>query len=211
MAYHGSVRKVLCSKLVLLQCVFNMISSVVCSLGLFSLLFAHLSTGPYEWWHPNVLGVIVGSSLFVSPTLVMILAPAGLPEAVDKRWFWVVRPTDLRPWQRRLMPFCRDHPRLRIGWKRHLACGLCISTVMIPIPLGIAYALAGPDGKLATWHAIWFNIAFETVLAVPCTVLGLLGFSMEPNYLRAKRLLSTDPNKCKRLWGRIKGCIRLLF
>ena len=59
------------------------------------------------------------ATLFVSPALVMILAPAGLPEAVDKKWFFVLRPTDLTPWQRTLMPFLGvTNPRLRRGWYR---------------------------------------------------------------------------------------------
>ena len=212
MPYHANVRAVLLSKMCILQLVFNMTSSVVCSLGLFSFLFAFLETGPYEWYHPNCLGVIVGSSLFVSPALVMILAPAGLPEAVEKKWFFVIRPSDLQEWQRRFLPFLGTHPKLRRGWYRHLVCGLCISTIMIPIPLLLAaLVFSDADGKFPTWRLIWFNIAFETVLAVPCTGFGLLGFAMEPNWLRVKAEMSMHENKCKRLGYLILGCIKLFF
>ena len=81
MSYNGTVGQVLRSKMLISQLIFNVISSVVCSLGLFFLLFAFLDSGPYEWYHPNCIGVIIGSAVFVSPMLVMILAPAGLPEA----------------------------------------------------------------------------------------------------------------------------------
>lgn len=209
--YHADVGKILCSKLLMMQLIFNMFSSIVCSLGLFSFLFAFLDWGPYEWYHPNCLGVILGSSFICSPTLVMILAPAGLPEAVDKKWFFVLRHSDLTPWQRWLMPFLAMNPCLRKGLVRHLVCGLCISTIMVPVPLLLAaFVFSDASGKFATWELIWFNIGFETVLAIPCTAFGLLGFAHEPNYLRVRATMSMHPNQCTRLYRRIIGCIKLL-
>ena len=72
------------------QVAFNALSSVGCSVLLFYLLFVVLVVPPggqllvYHWTNPNLIGVVVGSALIVSPTLVMILAPAGIPEAVRK-------------------------------------------------------------------------------------------------------------------------------
>ena len=85
---YGSPWKVLCSPFVLGQVAFNALSSVGCSVLLFYFLFVVLVVPPgdpllvYHWTDPNLVGVVIGSALIVSPTLVMILAPAGMPEAV---------------------------------------------------------------------------------------------------------------------------------
>lgn len=85
---YGSPSKVLCSPFVLGQVAFNALSSVGCSVLLFYFLFVVLVVPPgdpllvYHWTDPNLVGVVIGSALVVSPTLVMILAPAGMPEAV---------------------------------------------------------------------------------------------------------------------------------
>lgn len=198
------------SKFVLMQVVFNIMSSFSCSLGMFYLLFGILSSGPYQWYGPNCLGVIIGSSLIGSPLLVLLLAPIGIPEAVDRELFFVVRPADLSSWQLRLMPFLGTHPLLRRGVIRHVLIGLCVSCITIPVALLLAFALTDSSGSFTTWNLIWFNVAVVTFLSIPITVFGLLGFAMEPHFLRVKQLMSTDPNMCKRLAHRLCGCIRLL-
>ena len=80
---YGTVSSVLRCRFVLLQCVFNVVSSIVCSLFMFWLLFAFLSEGPYPWTSPNLVGVVIGSAALVSPALVMSLAPMGIPEALN--------------------------------------------------------------------------------------------------------------------------------
>ena len=42
------------------------------------------------------------------------------------------------------------------------------------------------------------------------TLFGLLGFAMEYNYVRVEDTMSKHPNKCKRLYYRILGCLKLL-
>ena len=64
---------------------------------------------------------------------------------------------------------------------------------------------------IPTWRLIWWNIAFETALAVPCTALGLVGFAMKPNYERVMDTMSMHPHPLKRIGYRIIGCIRLFF
>ena len=142
----GSIKQVLLSVFVLLQVAFNCASSIVMSLGLFTFLFAYLSSGPYEWYHPNAIGVIIGSAVFVSPALVMSLAPAGIPEAVEKGWFFVIDPADCSPRMLRLMPFLSPHPCFRKGWCRHLALGLWLSILYIPIPILLVRFVVSTDG-----------------------------------------------------------------
>lgn len=214
---YGSPWQVLLSPFVLGQLVFNAISSVACSVGVFYLLFAVLVVPPgepllvYHWTSPNCIGVVVGSALVVSPTLVMILAPAGIPEAVDKGWFFVVRASDCPPWMLRFLPFLRSHERWRRGMLRHFVLGLQLSLLFIPVPLVIAWKLvADADGNMTTWTLIWFDLVFETVLTVPCTLFGLLAFAMQGNYERVKETMSEDPHAGRRLAKRIVGCLRLL-
>lgn len=179
--HYGTPLEALLSPFVLGQVAFNCISSVGCSVGLFYLLFVVLVVPPggslliYHWTNPNLIGVVVGSALIVSPTLVMILAPAGIPEAVDKGWFVVVRPRDCPPWLLRAAPFLGTHERWRRGMLRHVTLGLMLSMVFIPVPLLIAvYGVADDEGNMSTWTLIWFDLVFETVLAIPCTLFGLL-------------------------------------
>lgn len=62
-----------------------------------------------------------------------------------------------------------------------------------------------------TWALIWFNLVYETILAIPCTMLGLLAFSMEYNYDRVKRTMSMHPRPVRRAYLRIWACIKLFF
>ena len=224
------------SKFTLIQVVFNAITSVVMSLLLFWLLFALASQGPYEWWHPNIVGVILGSVLLVSPSLVMGLAPAGMPEAIEKGWFFLVDPADIDPRMVRYMPFLADTERMKFGLLRHITLGLWLLPAFLAVPLLLSYfVMANEDGVgdclpcprpappaltphpvrspqyLQTWELIWFNIAFETVLCIPCTVLGLLAFSLEYNYARVRATMSMHPHPGKRAVRRIVSCIKLYF
>ena len=220
---YGTPMQVLTCKFVIAQVVFNAVSSVICSVLLFYLLFVVVPVPPgdplkhYPWWNPNCVGVIIGSVLIVSPTLVMILAPAGLPEAVDKGWFRVVRYEDCPPWLLRVFVFLGPHERWRRGLLRHVTLGLTLSTLFIPVPLLLArYVVADSAGYMPTWTLIWFDLTYETILTFPCTALGLLAFSMEPNYERTKAVMSTagatQANPVKRLLNRVfVGCLRLLW
>ena len=63
---------------------------------------------------------------------------------------------------------------------------------------------------------IWFDLIFETLLALPCTAFGLLGFAMQPNYERTLAVMSTpgatQKHPVKRLLHRVFiGCLRLLW
>jgi len=217
-AYHGTVRQVLTSKFVLMQCLFNMLSSVACSVALFYLLFVVAVVPPgdplltYKWHDPNLIGVVVGSSLFVSPTLVMVLAPAGLPEAVEKKWFYVLRPADVPRPLRLLLPYLGTHKCWRIGCARYLCLGIVQSIIFIPLPILIAYyAVADKQGNMSTWTLIWFDLIYETILTIPCTLGGLLGWSMQHNYDRVVATMSTHPKPLPRLGYRIINCFKLLF
>ena len=236
-SHYGSPLQVLTSKFVLAQMVFNVISSVVCSLFLFYMLFVVFVVPAgeplliYAWTDPNLIGVVIGSVLVVSPTLVMILAPAGLVEAVEKKWIPIVRYADCPPWLLTICPFLGAHERWRRGMRRHVALGVMLSSLFIPVPLVLArFVVADADGcqrdtpgcrqpgvpAMSTWTLIWFDIAYETVLALPCTALGLLSFAMEPNYERVKQVMSTpgatQPHPLKRLAHRVfVGCLRLLW
>ena len=257
------------SKFTLIQVVFNAITSVVMSLLLFWLLFALASEGPYEWWHPNLVGVILGSVLLVSPSLVMGLAPAGMPEAIEKGWFFLVDPaeTDISGMVK-WMPFLADTERMKFGLLRHITLGLWLLPLFLVVPLLLAFfVVSNDDGVrarlrlsraspasrctslpwcpsppsplrgftpnplpseviassshlptfvftaqyLQTWELIWFNIAFETVLCIPCTILGLLAFSLEYNYARVRRTMSMHPHPVTRAVRRIVSCIKLYF
>ena len=75
---------------------------------------------------------------------------------------------------------------------------------------------ADSAGYMPTWTLIWFDLTYETILTFPCTALGLLAFSMEPNYERTKAVMSTagatQANPVKRLLNRVfVGCLRLLW
>lgn len=220
---YGTPFEVLTSKFVLVQVVFNAISSVVMSVLMFYLLFVVIPVPPHEpllmypWYSSNLLGVVMGSVCVVSPTLVMILAPAGMPEAVDKKWFRVVRYSDCPPWMLRALVFLGPHKRWRRGLLRHVALGLTLSLVFIPVPILLArYVVVDKAGQMTSWTLIWFDTAYETILSLPCTALGLLSFSMEPNYARIREVMSTpgamQPNPVKRLVHRVfVGCLRLLW
>ena len=86
---YGSPWKVLCSPFVLGQVVFNALSSVGCSVLLFYFLFVVLVVPPgdpllvYHWTDPNLVGVVIGSALIVSPTLVMISRPLACPKRCE--------------------------------------------------------------------------------------------------------------------------------
>lgn len=83
---YGTPWMVVSSKFVLAQVVFNMIASAGFPTLCFWFLFGFLGEGPYEWWEGPCSGVVIGSML-TSPLLIMTLAPAGMPEAVDQGWF----------------------------------------------------------------------------------------------------------------------------
>ena len=135
-----------------------------------------------------------------------------MPTQVDKGWFCVVRAADCPNWLLRAAPFLGDHPRWRRGLMRHAALGLILSIAFIPVPLLIAaYCVSDDQGNLSTWTLIWFDLVFETVLTVPCTLGGLLAFAMEPNYERVRATMSMDRHPGKRLAQRIIGCLRLLW
>lgn len=151
---------------------------------------------------------MLGSVFLVTPMSVMILAPAGLPEAVDKGWFYRVDPATVDPRWLRWMPFLRPAAKWRCGLRRHFFLGCVIAPLYVPLPLALPYLLFGE--VFPTWTLIWYNIAFETALSVPCTALGLLAFAMEPNFARVKATMSMHPHPVKRLGYRIIGCAKLL-
>ena len=142
----STVSGVLCSKFVIMQVVFNAITSVVMSLLLFWLLFALASEGPYEWWHPNFIGVWIGSVMVVTPTSVMGLAPAGMPEALDKGWFFLVKKEDLYwPWT--AMPFLVDTKLMKFGLVRCVCLGATLFAPFFFIPLILTgTVMANGDG-----------------------------------------------------------------
>ena len=110
-----------------------------------------------------------------------------------------------------MAPFLGSHVRWRRGILRHATLGLILSTAFIPIPLLIAaFCVADEHGQLSTWTLIWFDLIFETILTVPCTLFGLLAFAMEPNFERVHATMSQDPHPMRRLAKRICGCLRLL-
>lgn len=217
----GTPWAVVTSKFVWYQVLFNMVSSALCSLGMFYLLFVVAVVPPDQrdtlpevpWTTPNLIGVVLGSVLFVSPTLVMILAPAGLPEAVEQQWVCVVRSADCDGWLLTAMPFLGDHKIWRIGCARHLAIGVFLSVLIVPPTLLLAANAVASihTGMMGTWTLIIFDLVFETLLSIPCTILGLLAFCMQPNYQRVKDTMSTDKHAGKRIGKRILGCLRLLW
>ena len=105
-----------------------------------------LSVALNQLLRSSTIGVIIGSAVFVSPALVMSLAPAGIPEAVEKGWFFVIDPADCSPRMLRLMPFLSPHPCFRKGWCRHLALGLWLSILYIPIPILLVRFVVSTDG-----------------------------------------------------------------
>ena len=100
---------------------------------------------------------------------------------------------------------------------RHVMLGLTLSIVYVPVPLLLArFVVANAEGSMTTWTLIVFNTTFETLLALPCTALGLLGFAMQPNYERTLEVMSTpgatQKHPVKRLINRVFcGCLRLLW
>lgn len=82
----GTPMQAVFSRFVFIQVVFNMIASAGFPTLCFWFLFAYLGEGPYEWWEGPCAGVVVGSCI-TSPILVLCLAPAGMPEAIEKGWF----------------------------------------------------------------------------------------------------------------------------
>lgn len=204
----GTPWDVLTSRFSLFQIVFNMIASAGFPTLCFWLLFGVASEGPYDWYGLQLTGVAAGS-MFCSPNLIMAIAPAGMPEAVDKGWFFKVR-VDTAEARRYIkwLPFLGPHRAWRTGFKRHLMLGLILFPIYIPITLLLARFAVGPT--LDTWTQIWFNVIFEVLLAPPVTAFGLLGFAMEPNYERVERTLSRDPSPLKRLVHRVGQSLKML-
>lgn len=202
----------LCSRFVLAQVGFNVLTCVGGGILFFWLLFAVASQGPYPWNSANLIGVVVGSTVLCSPAMCVLLAPFGMPEAVKNGWFGVVRPADCHRWLLLLCPYLREARCWRFGCLRHLALGCQLCLVFVPLPLLIAGAAFG---EFSTWGLIWFDLVFEIILCVPCTMLGLLAFGMEPNYDRVRELLSSPGCTHKVIWKRalhrIGACFRLTF
>lgn len=189
----GSVGAVLTSPFVLFNCAMNMLASVGMSRIMFWLLFVELGEAVHvPWYSPNLIGVVIGSVVIVSPTLVMALAPAGMPAALAKGWYMRVRVSDVNPTVYKYCPFLWDSCMARTGLGRHLLLGLQLSIVFIPIPILIAYTAYHSGFEI--WELVWFDIIYETVLAVPCTLLGLLGFAMEHNIARVEAMLAKAPS-----------------
>ena len=117
--YAKSVGAVLCSKLVIASTLFNAAGCVSACTLVFWLLFGVLSQGPYPWYSPNLVGVVVGSSLIACPALCMALAPAGMPEALQNGWFFCLRVEDCPPWLLYAFPYLQANRCTRIGLGRH--------------------------------------------------------------------------------------------
>jgi hypothetical protein len=189
--YAKSPYDVLKCKFVVLQVVFNLLASFLGPLGTFFLLFGYLSEGPYAWSSGPLVGVVVGS-LAGCPILIFALMPVGMPEAVERGWLPRLRLEDCPPWMLRWLPFLNDHPRWRWATVRNLALSLMVGVVYVPIALLIARYALGPN--LETWTLIWFNVAYEVLLALPIVALGLLGSAMEHNLDRTIEQMSMHPN-----------------
>lgn len=193
-----SVGQVLKSPFVLIQLAINGILGFLGPLATFYLLFGFLSQGPYDWYGPQLLGVVLGS-LVGSPILIFALMPVGLPEAVEKGWFPKIAKDKLQPtW---LQWF--------IDWKwataRNIAWTLVVAIILVPISLLIARYGLGPT--LTTWQLIWFNVVYEVVLAVPVVVLGLIGYSVHVDAICDP--MSQHPNPFKRLIRRVGASLKM--
>lgn len=199
---------VLCCKFVVAQVVFNIIASLLGPLGTFYLLFGFLSEGPYSWSSGPCVGVVVGS-LAGSPLLIFALMPVGMPEAVQKGWFLPLRLEKCSPWLRRFL-FYLDESNSCWKWAtpRLLALGLMLGIVYVPIALLIARYALGPT--MSTWALIWFNVAYEVLLAIPVTSLGLLGYAVEHNLEFTLSRMSSNPNVAKRITLRCLSSLKMI-
>jgi hypothetical protein len=198
---------VLRCKFVVAQILFNVVASFLCPLGTFYLLFGLLSQGPYVWSSGACVGVVVGS-LACSPLLIFALMPVGMPEAVQKGWFLPLRLEKCSPWLLRVLFYLDDAPRWRWASARHLALGLMLGIVYVPIALLIARFALGPT--LSTWTLIWFNVAYVVLLSIPVTALGLLGYAVEHNLDFTLSRMSSNPNIAKRLLFRSLSCLKMI-
>ena len=195
-AGYASVGQVLTCPFVLVNTLMNMLVSIGMSRLVFWLLFDELGSAPpgglWPWYSPNLIGVVVGSSILVSPTLVMALAPAGMPSALARGWLFRVRTADVPPWLWRCSPCLWDTKLARVGLGRHFLLGLQLSVLYIPVPILLAYFCYAPLGGFTTMQLIWFDVWFETALALPSTLLGLLAFSMEHNCARVEATMAKE-------------------
>lgn len=197
---YASVGEVLKSKYCVAQVIFNMVGSLAGPTFCFWILFAVIGQGPYLWYGPQVLGP-VGGGTFFSSILCMALQPMGMPEAVSKGWFHVVRASDVPAWLLWLI-------RPRNGMARHLRVAVALIPVYWPPTILLARYAVGP--VMATWTQIWFGVVYSIFLAPATTAIGLLGFALEHNYARVEATMSMDPRPVRRLVSRFCGCLRLL-
>jgi len=201
-----SVGAVLGSKYVLSQLFFNMVGSFAGPVFCFWIIFGVLSTGPYAWNDPAVIGPIIGSP-FVSAVLCPFLAPLGLPEA--KKWglgFGKVNPLAAERWSC-LFPFLGRHPAWRHALLRHLVMGLEVGFVYWPIAILIARFALGLE--IRPWTQIFSGATYCVLLAVPNTMLGMLSLAVEPHLARAESGLSCHHNPIIRFVKRFGWCIVL--
>ncbi len=130
------------------------------------------------------------STLFIP--IPLLIAAYGLPDPMDT---WV-------------MIWCaRNHDSLERS-PRAMALRALSATSPTATPLIASRATRRRPGPP---RACRYLIGFETLLAVPCTLLGLLAFAVEPNCARVLAVMSTHPNRCSRFARRFCGCVRLLF
>jgi len=205
-AGYTTVRGVLSSRYMLSQVLFNMVGSATGPLLCFYLLFGVISTGPYSWDAPEVIGPILGSPFFAS-FLCPLLAPAGLPEATA--WGFAKVPLTATARYARLFPFLGTHPAWRHSLLRHMLVGAQVSVLAWPTALLFARFVLGPT--LSTWTQILGGVGYCVLLAPPITLLALLSLAVEPHYARAVDGLSFDPSPCRRLWLRVGWCLRLIW
>lgn len=207
--YATRPKEVMTSKYCVAQVIFNMVGSCVGPTFCFWILFAVIGQGPYYWYGPQVLGPIGGGTFF-SSILCMVLQPMGMPDAVQKGWFRVIRTQDV--------PSCL---LCLIKWRNGMARHLCVAVALIPIYWAPAVLLArfvacdeeNAEGELimmATWTQIWFGVIYSITIAPSVTMIGLLGFALEHNYARVERTMSQAPNPLLRFVLRFLGCLRLL-
>ena len=163
------------------------------SYGVFRLLL--IAGGPFPLEDARVLLMLV-----LSPVMSALLAPAfvpmAMPEAAESGWLGHVPPEWLPP-----PMLCLPFLHARHAAARHALLAVSVASLWIPGGLLVLTQLLRPPysaAEIALFAGAYnFSISFATI------PLGILGFSLTPNFDRAISMMSMEDNKLRRLLERL--------
>eukprot|EP01004_Peranema_trichophorum_P008200 NODE_6958_length_824_cov_26.350927_g6358_i0.p1 GENE.NODE_6958_length_824_cov_26.350927_g6358_i0~~NODE_6958_length_824_cov_26.350927_g6358_i0.p1 ORF type:complete len:217 (-),score=17.89 NODE_6958_length_824_cov_26.350927_g6358_i0:115-765(-) len=175
---YGKPIQIFVSKFVIGQTIFNVVMSFLVPTIMFYLLFYHKA--PHYWLSGNVLGPVLASPWCCSIGS-LAFAPMGIPDALDKKWFYTVRNSDVStlPWT--LFPYLR----FRIGIIRHLVLGTQVAVLAIPIMFIIIRF--GFGEYLSANQQLFGGVTYIAILPIFVMPLGLLGFAVDANMSRVRK------------------------